>query len=44
MLRPGAKEIGETPSELSGLSEGPCDQYVYWEETGVAVSGEDGQR
>lgn len=42
MLRLGAKEIGETPSGLSGLSEGPRDQYVYWEETGAAISGQDG--
>lgn len=39
MLRPGAKESGE-----SGLSEGPHDQSVYWEETGVAFSGEGGQQ
>lgn len=36
-----AKEIGETPSGLPGHSEGPCDQYVYWEETGVAILGAD---
>lgn len=39
----GAKETGETPCGLTGPSEGPRYQYVYWEETGVAVSGEDGQ-
>lgn len=33
--------IGRPPQPgLSCLSEGLCDQYVYWEETGVALSGE----